>query len=418
MKLWISSILAILVGTLAALFIPFGDSAQTILLKYSDLALNMGRYVIFPFVFFSLAIAVCKLRREKSLLRTMIFTAAYIVGSNLLLVLIGVITTLIFSPTRIPLIVETQTIFNLSDQTAGLMQIFPQNMFTVLTGGSNVLLPLYFLSFTLGVIMSKDREISEPAFNLFDSLSRILYELNIVVTRITPILLMGLTYSLVKSIKEITEPAMFKDLFLILIVTSLLVLFIIYPLILFLADKKTNPYKSLYAILVPLLTGLISGDSFFSLSMLSRTGKENLNISRRITAITFPLSAMFGKAGTAMVTSISFLTILKSYSSLEITLYQIFWVILFSFLVSFTMASIPALGAYTALYMLSEIYSKAHSGHTDSYLLIKPIVPILIGIAALIDVATSALITILINRSKVKLQGESDSGTDSYHQTV
>jgi len=402
MKLWISSVLAILAGTIAALFIPFGDSAQAILLKYSDLALNIGRYIIFPLVFFSLAIAVCKLRREKSLLRTILFTTVYMVGATFLLVLIGVIITLIYSPTRIPLIVETQTVFNLSDQANSLIMIFPQNMFTVLTGSSNVLLPLYFLSFILGMVIYKDREIAEPTFNLFDSLSRILYELNITITRVTPVLLAGLTFSLVKSIKEIADLSMFRDLLLVLLITAMLVLFLIYPLILFLTDKTTNPYKSLYAVLVPLLTAIISGDSFFSLSTLSRAGKENLKISRKIGAITLPLSAMFGKAGTAMVTSISFLTILKSYSSLEITLYQIIWVILFSFLVSFTLASIPALGAYTALYMLSEIYSRSHSGHTDSYLLIKPIVPVLIGIAVLIDVATSAVITILVSRSKFK----------------
>jgi len=399
MKLWISSVLAIIVGTLAALFIPFGESGQSLLLKYSELALNIGRYIVFPLVFFSLAIAVCKLRREKKLLKTLLFMMSYIIGSTILLVIIGVIFTLILSPTRIPLIVETQSVFNMADQTNSLMMIFPQNMFKVLTGSSNILLPLYFLSFILGMIFFKDREVSEPTFNLFDSLSRILYELNKVITNLTPLLLLGLSYSLIKTIKEIPDLSMFRDLLIILIITSVFILFIIYPLVLFLTDKKTNPYKSLYAVIIPLLTGLVSGDSFFSLSMLIRAGKENLKISRKIGALTFPFSSMFGKAGTALVTAISFLTILKSYSSLEITLYQIFWVILFSILVSFTLASIPSLGAYTALYMLSTIYSQSHTGHTDSYLLIKPIVPILIGFAVMIDIATSAIISILVSRS-------------------
>ncbi len=402
MKIWISSLLAIIAGILAAIFIPFGESAHIFLIKYSELAINIGRYIIFPMVFFSLAIAVCKLRREKSLLRTMIFTAVYMVGATFLLVIIGVIITLIYSPTRIPLIVESQSLFDLTNQTNSLMMIFPQNMFNVLTGNSNVMLPLYFLSFILGITIYKDREISEPTFNLFDSLSRILYELNITITKITPVLLAGLSYGLMRSIKDIADLSMFKDLLIILLITTLLVLFVIYPMILFITDKKSNPYKSIYAVLVPMLTALIGGDSLFSLSSLTRACKENLHISRKIGAITLPLSAMFGKAGTAMVTSISFLTILKSYSSLEITLYQIIWVILFSFIVSFTLASIPAMGAYTALYMLSSFYSSAHSGHTDSYLLIKPIVPILIGLAVLIDVATSAVITILVSRSKIK----------------
>ena len=396
MKLRITTVLGILTGTLAALFIPFGESAQELLIKFSELALNIGRYIIFPLVFFSLAIVVCKLRREKKLLKTMIFTSLFIIGSTIVLVLLGVVITLIYSPERIPLIVETQTIFNLADQSNLLISIFPRNMFTVLTGGSNILLPLYFLSFILGFTFYKDREISEPAYNLFDSLSRVFFEMNRFITATTPILLAGISYSLIRSIKEIADLSMFKDLLLILIISSLAVLFVIYPLILFIADKHRNPYKTLYALTAPLLTGLISGDSFFSLSMLTRVGRENLKISRKVGALTFPLSAMFGKAGTAMVTSISFITILKSYSSLEITLFQIFWVILFSIIVSFTMASIPALGAYTALYLLSTIYSQSRPGLTDSYLLIKPIVPILIGFAVMIDVATSALISILV----------------------
>ncbi|MDA3809490.1 MAG: cation:dicarboxylase symporter family transporter [Spirochaetaceae bacterium] len=399
MKLWINTAIGILAGTLAALFIPFGLTSHSLIIKYSELAINIGRYIIFPLVFFSLAIAVCKLKREKKLLKTLFFSVIYIIGTTTLLVIIGVIITLIISPTRIPLIVETQTIFNLSDQVNTLMMIFPQNMFNVLTSNSNILLPLYFLSFLLGSLFYKDREISEPAFNLFDSLSRILYELNKIITNIIPLLLAGMAYNLISSLKVQTDLSMFKDLFVILIISSIVILFIVYPLILFISDKKKNPYKTLYALTGTLLTGLISGDSFFSLSMLTRESKENLKLSRKIGALTQPLSAMFGKAGTAMVTSISFLTILKSYSSLEITLYQIFWVILFSILISFTLASIPALGAYTALYMLSTMYSQTHTGHTDSYLLIKPIVPILIGFAVLIDVATSALVAILVSKS-------------------
>jgi Na+/H+-dicarboxylate symporter len=394
-----TTLVGIVAGSLAALFIPFGESAQNILISYSHLALNIGRYIIFPLVFFSMAIAVCKLRRENKLMKTMLFSGVYIAGSTLLLVLFGVVITLIFSPTRIPLIVETQTIFNISEHNNSLLTIFPQNMFTVLTGNSNILLPLCFLSFILGITFFKDKEVSEPAFNLFDSLSRVFFDINITITRISPFLLAGLSYSLLKSIKEVTDLSMFKDLLLILIISSVVIIFVIYPFILFIIDKKSNPYKVLYAIVVPLLSGLFSGDSFFSLSILTRAGKENLKISRKVGAFTFPLAAMFGKAGTAMVTSISFLTILNSYSSLEITLYQIFWVILFSMLVSFSLASIPSLGTYTALYMLSTFYSQTHTGHNDSYLLIKPIVPILIGFAVMIDVATAALVTILVEKS-------------------
>ncbi|MBB6482361.1 dicarboxylate/amino acid:cation symporter [Spirochaeta isovalerica] len=398
MKLLISSIVALLAGILSALLIPVGEGVNSFLLHLSSLSINIGRYIVFPMVFFSLAIAVCKLRREKKLIRTVLITALLIAASTVLLVSIGVLVTIIISPSRIPLIVETRSLFDLADQRNTFMSIFPQNMFTLFTGNSNVLLPIYFLSFILGFIMYRDKEVSEPAFNLFDSLSRILFELNMVISGISPVFLAFISFSLTRSIKSIPDRAMFSNLILILSISSAVIILIAYPLALYLTDRKTNPYKTLYNLILPLFHGLISGDSFFSLSILTRTLKKNLFISRKISALTLPLNAMFAKAGTALVTSVTFLTILKSYSSLEITLYQIFWVILFSILVSFTLASFPAMGVYTALYMLSEFYSRSHTGLTDSYLLIKPVVPLLIGFAVLIDVATSALITLIVSR--------------------
>lgn len=398
MKLLISSLLAVFAGILSALFIPFGENAFLFLEDLSRLSINMGRYIIFPLVFFSLAIAVCKLRREKKLLQSLIYTILLLISATLVLVLIGVVVTMIVSPTRIPLIVETQSQLYLEGQRETIFSLFPRNLFTVFTGNSNILLPLYFLSFLLGFTMFKDKEVSEPTFNIFDSLSRILYEINIIITRLSPVFLAIISFTLVKSIKNISDLKMFNNLILILSLSVVIIILGIYPLVLYLTDKKKNPFRTLLSLLLPLLHGLISGDSFFTLSILTRTLKKDLNISRKTSAMVLPLGALFGKAGTALVTSTAFLTILKSYSSLEITLFQIFWVILFSFLVSFTLASFPAMGAYTAIYLLSEYYSRSHTGLTDSYLLLKPIVPILIGFAVLMDSATSAVTTILVSR--------------------
>jgi len=398
MKLLISSLIALLIGSLSALLIPFGEGVDSIFTYLSGLSINIGRYIVFPLVFFSLAVAVCKLRREKKLLRSIILTALLIVSSTVALVLIGVIVTMLVSPSRIPLIVEAKSIISLTDRSDSILSIFPRNMFTLFTGNSNVLFPLYFLSFTLGFIMHRDREVAEPTFNLFDSLSRILFDLNILISKISPLFLTLISFSLFRSIKAIPDRSMFLNLIVILSISTAIVIFLIYPLVLFMTDRTSNPYKTLYYLILPLFHGLISGDSFFSLSILSRTMKKELHISRKISALTLPVNAMFAKAGTALVTSVAFLTILKSYSSLEITLFQIVWVIAFSILVSFTLASFPAMGAYTALYMLSEMYSRTHTGLTDSYLLIKPAVPLLIGFAILLDVATSALVTIIVSR--------------------
>ncbi len=404
MKLWIKLLIGILAGILAAFFLPIGEIGTKYINSFSLFSINLGRYIIFPLVFFSLAISVCKLRRERKLVKTALISITFIVLSTFFLVFIGVIVTLIFSPSRIPLIVETQTILNFTEQINPLPRLFPGNLFKVFTGNRDFLLPLYSLSFIIGIVVYKDREISEPTFNLFDSLSRVFFDINVYITKIMPILLAILSIKITVSIKNISDLSMFKDLILILTISSFIVIFLLYPLILFLMNKKQNPYKTIARAAAPVFTGAVSGDMFFSLSILTRTGKENMNISRKIGAFTFPLCAMFGRAGTALVTSISFLTILKSYSSLEITIYQIFWVILFSILISFALSSIPALGTYSALYILSSIYSQTHSGHTDSFLLIKPIVPILIGYSVMLDILTSVIITVLVNNAVNKFK--------------
>ena len=72
----------------------------------------------------------------------------------------------------------------------------------------------------------------------------------------------------------------------------------------------------------------------------------------------YPLFAVFGRTGTALVASATFLLVLNSYSSLEITFMQVLWTLLFSLLISLTLGTVPGLGSYVALSTLCAIYGK------------------------------------------------------------
>jgi aerobic C4-dicarboxylate transport protein len=91
-----------------------------------------------------------------------------------------------------------------------------------------------------------------------------------------------------------------------------------------------------------------------------------------------------------MVAGSSMLIIISSYSSLEITLLQVIWVFVFSFLLSFALSAAPRMGVYVLLTLLCKFYGR---GLEEGYMLLIPILPILSCFAALIDTAVITLVT-------------------------
>jgi Na+/H+-dicarboxylate symporter len=94
---------------------------------------------------------------------------------------------------------------------------------------------------------------------------------------------------------------------------------------------------------------------------------------------------------------VSFILILRSYSSLEITFLQTLWVMFFSFVVSFILGAMPGNGAFFAIFMLCSLYAK---GLQEGYLILRTIAPLLVSFGAFIDVLTSAFVSLLIAREE------------------
>ena len=118
---------------------------------------------------------------------------------------------------------------------------------------------------------------------------------------------------------------------------------------------------------------------------------------RMVGSAIYPLFAVLGRAGTAMVSGVSFILILRSYSSLEITFLQTLWVMLFSFLVSFVLGAVPGNGAFFSVFMMCSIYAK---GLQEGYLILRAIAPFLVSFGAFVDVFSSALASLLVAREE------------------
>jgi aerobic C4-dicarboxylate transport protein len=394
MKIWIKLLIGSLIGLAAGFFIPV--QAQGFFDSVSSLLIGIGRYALFPFIFFSLGIGTSELRQEKRLLRVYFSVFKYLVLASGLLIIIGTLSVLVFPPERIPITIEADRAFNAVSVIDGMKVVFPRNLFAVFFGSGDFLLPVVVLAFLLGLNMDFDRQLTRPVVQLFDSLSRIFYHLNSLIVELFAIALIVIAAARISHLSH-ADLGMYKQIIIIVAVDVVIVAFGVFPGALYMVGIRENPYRWLYASIGPAIAGLFTGDHYISLGVLTKHGKESLGVPRMVGSAVYPLFAILGRAGTAMVSTVSFILILRSYSSLEITFLQTLWVMFFSFVVSFILGAMPGSGAFYSIFMLCSMYGK---GLQEGYLILRNIAPLLVSFGAFIDVLSSAFVSLLIAREE------------------
>ena len=394
MKIWIKIFVGSILGVMLGLFLPGTEKAMELFSFLNRLFIQVGRYVVFPLVFFALAVGTYELKREKKIFRVYGRTILYLLLSTALLIIVGMVTVLVFSPERIPIIVEQEASIELPGFKETLLGLFPQNLFQALVGPGSIMLPVVFLAFLLGVNLTFDLRITGPVVQLADSLNRIFYHINTLLCELFGFAMIVISAYFVMTVRR-HDLALFKQILIIIGIDSALVVFAIYPALLYFFGGRQNPYKWLYAVIAPALTAFFSGDNYLSVVMLARHGKENLGVPRRVGSAVYSLFAVFGRTGTALVAGATFLLVLKSYSSLEVTFVQVLWTLLFTLLISLTLGTVPGLGSYVALSTLCAIFGR---GLQEGYLILRPIAPLLISFGVLLDVLSSAFVSLLVAR--------------------
>jgi Na+/H+-dicarboxylate symporter len=394
MKIWIKLLIGSVIGLIVGFFIPV--QAQGFFDSLTGLLIGIGRYALFPFIFFSLGIGTSELRQEKRLARVYLSAFKYLLLAAALLIIIGTLSVLVFPPERIPITIEAEKAFTPVSVMQGLKTIFPGNLFMVFFGSGDFLLPVMVVAFLIGLNMDFDRQLTRPVVQLFDSLSRIFYHLNSLVVELFAVALIAVAATRVSHLSH-ADLGMYKQIIIIVAVDVVVVAFGVFPGALYLLGIRENPYRWLYASIGPAIAGLFTGDQYISLGVLTKHGKESLGVPRMVGSAIYPLFAVLGRAGTAMVSSVSFILILRSYSSLEITFLQTLWVMFFSFVVSFLLGAVPGNAAFFSIFMLCSIYAK---GLQEGYLILRTIAPLLVSFGVLIDVISSSFVSLLIAREE------------------
>ena len=399
MRLWLKTALAAAAGLVIGVLLSRGGGGEVadLLPRLSQVALQVGRYAVFPVIFFGVVMSTHELRSNGSALRLYGRLALYLAGSSALLTAAGLASVLLLAPQRIPIVV-------IVDQApyapAGPIDIvagtFPGNMFQALVGDGSMLLPLLALGFVFGAHLEFDDTAKRPVTELFESLCRIFYQINALVVELFWVAIVVIAAAAAVQLGR-ADLALYRELFVVLAVDVAVLYLGVFPALLYLLGERTNPYRSIYAALGPALTALVSGDSHVSLAALVVHGRESFRLPRRVSATVFPLCAVFGRAGTALVTGIGYLMVLRSYTSFEVTVEQLLFAALLTFLLSFAAGAVPGIGTMGSLTIL---WSLSGNGLADGPLIMQPVLPLLTGAAILLDVTTAALIAHLVGRTE------------------
>jgi Na+/H+-dicarboxylate symporter len=393
MKIWIKYIVGILAGIAFAVIVPTQNPAFASAIQYlSDLAVQFGRYSVYPVLFFSFTIGVYELRESKSLFRLGAITTGVIIITTILLAVIGLISVLIANPSRIPIFVEGATGAATVGIAESFRQLFPSSAFEVFTNGLFVL-PLCIFGGFAGAGCAVDRNASKATLTLFDSLSRVSYSVMTFFVDTIAIGMIAISVNWVIQFRAMLASKVFVDFMGLLLFNLLFLALVVYPLFIRLACGKVKPYRVLYASIGSIVAAFFSGDTTMSLPVIIRHANESLGVRRRISSVTMPMFSIFCRAGTALTVTVSFIVILKSYSSLGIAFYDMLWLMGVSIIISFFLGRFPTGGAYVALATVCALYGR---GFEAGYLILKPAAFFIGSVACAIDALTAIVGTYVI----------------------
>jgi len=386
MKVWLKYLIGIAIGIAAAFILPFNSQQSHDILNFIvELVVRFGRFTLIPVLFFAIINACYTLHDEHITLKTGAWTFGVIAASTILLTFIGLLSALIIHLPRIPITIEKVNEIPTMDLKILLTKLFPYSAFDSLHEAS-YLLPCFILAGFIGGAAAGDKNNSKPAMNTFDSISTILFS---VMTFFTEVLSVGMIAIMTKWTLEFVATMQLKvytPLILMLTVDLLLVALVIYPLILRFLCHDPHPYRVLFASITPFIVAFFSGDTNLTIPVAMRHGKESLGIKRKINAVTYPLFAIFARGGAALVQCVCFVLILRSYSSLSISLFDSLWIGGIALILSFTLEEIPTGGPFYAITIMCLMYGK---GFEAGYLLLKSAAPILCAYAAGFDALTA-----------------------------
>ena len=387
MKIWIKYLIGVILGmTIAFLFPQESEVAKMIVNFLQDMSIKMGKYSLFPFLFFTVVLGTYKLRESGSLFKVLFFSIIFTLAISFLCSLFAILSVFVFSFPRVPIFQEEGALNATLGIREAFLRVFPPNAFLAFSENLFIL-PICTFAIFIGLACANDKLNARPLLQLFDSLSRLFYSIMAFFVDMLAIALIAISAYWMITFRQLLLNRAFIRFIVLLFVDASVVILFIYPIILKIFCPKVNPYKVIYASIAPMLAAFFSGDANVALNVLFRHANESLGVRRRMTSFVLPLLSSFSRAGSAMVITMSFLVIITSYSSLGMSnFWDMVYVVLVSVLLSFCISHCGKEGVYIAISAVCALYG---NGFESGFLILHPVIFFMASIATAINAVTA-----------------------------
>ncbi len=338
--------------------------------------------------FVTIASGTASLRKNKLGGRTVRITIFWAVVSTLILSMLGVILA-----NGIP------QIFPVSSSAGGnyteVLSSFTSSI-DALDSGSIIgkfFLPLVFAAFILGAALTPSSDVIRPAYTVMNSFSEAVYRIQRTAAYFGAFYVYVAGTAFFLNIWQEKTAFVSPEPFVALALSVLLVIMVVLPLLyaIFTGFRK-NPYGVVGRGLAGLLTAFLSSNIYASSLMGESLSRSNMGIQKRISSTATPLSILIARGGTAFVSTLTTVTLLKTLGA-EISTFALVILALTISGLSLVSSFFPGVEiAVVSVFAIRFLNINVYGAEAA----IVALLPILNGFAIMIDVLISFMASAIV----------------------
>ena len=311
----------------------------------------------------------------------------------------AVVTTLILSMLGVILANGIPQIFPVSSSAGGnyteVLSSFTSST-DALDSGSIIgkfFLPLVFAAFILGAALTPSSDVIRPAYTVMNSFSEAVYRIQRTAAYFGAFYVYVAGTAFFLNIWQEKTAFVSPKPFVALALSVLLVIMVVLPLLyaIFTGFRK-NPYGVVGRGLAGLLTAFLSSNIYASSLMGESLSRSNMGIQKRISSTATPLSILIARGGTAFVSTLTTVTLLKTLGAEISTFALVILALTISglSLVSFFFpgVEIAVVSVFAIRFLNINVYGAEAA--------IVALLPILNGFAVMIDVLISFMASAIV----------------------
>lgn len=311
----------------------------------------------------------------------------------------AVVTTLILSMLGVILANGLPQIFPVSSSAGGnyteVLSSFTSSI-DALDSGSIIgkfFLPLVFAAFILGAALTPSSDVIRPAYTVMNSFSEAVYRIQRTAAYFGAFYVYVAGTAFFLNIWQEKTAFVSPEPFVALALSVLLVIMVVLPLIyaIFTGFRK-NPYGVVGRGLAGLLTAFLSSNIYASSLMGESLSRSNMGIQKRISSTATPLSILIARGGTAFVSTLTTVTLLKTLGA-EISTFALVILALTISGLSLVSSFFPGVEiAVVSVFAIRFLNINVYGAEAA----IVALLPILNGFAIMIDVLISFMASAIV----------------------